>query len=95
MAEDKLKESIDVAEWPLLRQHAERDVVILVAARMDLAEVGRAVADDDTTRVQAWIDQGVIGKPSTQQLETWNAAPDTRFSVLILRPYVFIQEKED
>ncbi len=72
--------------------HADRDAVILVSDSLDLVDVGYAIANDQTTSVQRWIQDCLIYKPSIEQKSVWNENQTKRFQALILQPYVLIQE---
>ena len=89
---EELALQVDVAEWGWLRPHGERGGLIVVAGRLDLAEVGERVAADDAAAVQGWLVDGGIRKPAAAELEAWNAASDRRFRMLVVSPYVLIQE---
>lgn len=88
----ELTESLDEAEWEWLIPHVKRDAVILVALKLNLLDVGIAIAGDNIHQVEQWIDQQLIAKPSDAQLGEWNANPTKRFSTLIVQPYVLVQE---
>jgi hypothetical protein len=90
---DELLESLDEAEWDWLIPHAQRDAVIVVSENLDLVDVGEAIANDNTTSVQNWIDKQLLTKPSPLQLGEWNSNPSKRFNTLIIQPYVLVQEK--
>jgi hypothetical protein len=83
---------VEETEWGWLRRHLERDAVIIVAPALDLAEAAQRLAADDSGSVAAWIAAGLLCKPSAEQLAEWNAAPGQRFRMLIVQPYVLIQE---
>jgi len=87
-----LAESLDEAEWEWLIPHVRRDAVVVVAEQMDLLDVGVAIASDNVTSVQQWIDQQLIYKPSATQLSDWNSDRNKRFNTLIVQPYVLVQE---
>ncbi|AFY33670.1 DUF2288 domain-containing protein [Calothrix sp. PCC 7507] len=84
--------NLDESEWEWLIPHVKRDAVILVTPKLNLLDVGIAIAGDKISEVQQWIDQQLLAKPSTVQLGEWNANPNKRFSTLIIQPYVLIQE---
>ncbi|MBD1825461.1 DUF2288 family protein [Cyanobacteria bacterium FACHB-DQ100] len=88
----ELRESLDEAEWEWLIPHADRDAVIMVADSLDLVEVGYAIANDQISSVQQWIQDCLIYKPSIEQKTVWNEDQTKRFQALILQPYVLIQE---
>jgi hypothetical protein len=89
---DKLQRDLAVVAWREVRTHVARDSVILVDPRLDLVEVGVAVADDDTARVGSWIAEGRLTKPGPEQLAVLDARPATPFRLLIVRPYLLVKE---
>jgi hypothetical protein len=89
----ELTESLDEAEWEWLIPHVQRDAVIVVARELDLLDVAVAIANDNTSKVQIWIDEALLTKPSTTQIGEWNIERTKRFNTLILQPYVLVQEK--
>ncbi len=88
----ELTENLDESEWEWLIPHVKRDAVILVMPKLNLLDVGIAIAGDNFSEVQQWIDQQLLAKPSPAQLGEWNANPSKRFSTLIVQPYVLLQE---
>jgi hypothetical protein len=88
----ELSETIDEAEWEWLIPHVKRDAVIVVSSDLDLLDVGEAIANDNLSSVQRWIDEQLISKPSNQQLGQWNNNQQKRFNTLIIQPYVLVQE---
>ncbi|WP_427161164.1 DUF2288 domain-containing protein [Aliinostoc sp. HNIBRCY26] len=88
----ELSETLDEAEWEWLIPHVQRDAVILVSLDLDLLAVGEAIATDNTSSVQQWIDSQLLTKPSNTQVGEWNSDRTKRFNTLILQPYVLVQE---
>jgi hypothetical protein len=88
----ELAEAVSEAEWDWLSPHARRDSLIIVEPGLDMADVGVAIANDDVSRVQHWIEENLIHKPSPAQLLDWNLNQSKRFKALIVQPYVLIQE---
>lgn len=88
----ELTANLDEAEWDWLIPHLQRDAVILVSQDLDLLDVGVAIASDQVSSVQNWIDQQLIAKPSDTQMGNWNGDRSKRFYTLIIQPYVLIQE---
>lgn len=80
------------AEWDWLIPHASRDALVVVDPGLDLLEVGVAIASDNTSSVQRWIEQQLIYKPAADQLQKWNSDRSKRFTALILQPYVLVQD---
>lgn len=90
---EELALEIDEAEWSWLRAHLERGGLIVVNDRLNLADAALKVADDDIGAIQEWVDSGLIGKPSESQIRHWDEDKQKRFAMLIISPYVLIQEK--
>jgi hypothetical protein len=92
MAEDlrsELENMIGPVQWEWLKPHAQRDAIVVVDAALALAEVGMALATDNTQLVARWITEQLIGKPTADQLSDWNSGNQT-FSSLIVQPYVLV-----
>ena len=89
---EELAATIDVAEWDWLRAHLERDGLILVAAGLDLPDVGMKVATDDLPAVKELVDTGTLSKPSLDQIAAWDRNRQKLFRTLIVSPYILIQE---
>jgi len=88
-------DQVENVEWHWLRPHLERGALILVAPGLALAEAGACVAADDAGRVGAWIASGELTKPTLEQINAWDAEPTRTFRMLIVQPYVLVQERPD
>jgi len=85
--------TIDESEWGWLRAHLERGGLILVDDTIDLAEAALKVSQDDVTTIEHWVTTGKIGKPTEKQIHSWDENKSKKFSMLIISPYVLIQER--
>jgi hypothetical protein len=85
---------VDTAQWQWLRAHNERGALILVEGMLELAEVGERLVADDSATVQAWLASSLLSKPTAEQIAVWNAAPAKLFSMLVVSPFVLIQEQD-
>lgn len=88
----QLAENLDIAEWNWLVPHVKRDAVVIIDQKLDLLDVGVAIASDQTSSVQDWISQELIYKPSAEQLSIWNTNDTKKFNALIVQPFVLVQE---
>ncbi|HEY9695269.1 MAG TPA: DUF2288 domain-containing protein [Oculatellaceae cyanobacterium] len=88
----ELSEAVDQAEWDWLKPHVQREVVVVVSKGLDLIDVGVAIANDNATSIQHWIEEQLIAKPSVAQMAAWNSDRAKRFNALIVQPYVLVQE---
>lgn len=92
---EELALQIDVAQWQWLRPHAEQGALILVNGMLELTAVGVCLAADDSARVQSWLASRLLAKPTAEQLEQWDGQAEKRFSMLVVSPFVLIQELHD
>jgi len=88
----QLEEELADIEWSDLVPHAQRDALIVVNESLNLVDVGVAIASDNVGVVQSWISQGLIQKPSSEQLGAWNINPNQKFSTLIVQPFVLVTQ---
>lgn len=89
---ESFKRDLAEVDWRELRVHLQRDAIILVSQDLDLIEAAVAVADDDKALVEEWVNGGKIGKPSKEQLDAWENALDKPFRMLIVQPFILIQD---
>jgi len=90
---EELALAISEAEWCWLRAHLERGGLILVDDSLDLADTALQVAIDNTDTIQGLINEGKLAKPNLAQIRSWDANDHKRFSMLIVSPFVLIQER--
>ena len=87
---DKLRSEVLKASWDDLAPHFARGAMLLVAAELDLLDVGTAFARDDTEAVQAWLAAGQLRRPGDDEARGWvDDAP--AFQAVILQPWVLVQ----
>lgn len=89
---ESLSETLDESEWKWLAPHLVRDSVILVANGLDLLTVAEKVALDDQEQVSLWVSQGLLSKPTKEQIEAWTRLPEKKFMTVIVQPFVLAQE---
>jgi hypothetical protein len=92
---EQLAEILDEAELEWLKPHIQKDAVIVVVPELDLLDVGVAIASDDTQKVQHWIGEQLLAKPSPEILNRWNANPQQKFQAMIVQPYILVKETVD
>ena len=93
LSKEELAVMVDEIEWELLRAHLERGGLIVVGRELDLVDAGVSMAANDAAVIQRWIEAGELTKPSAEQIATWNAVTRKIFRMLIVSPYVLIQEQ--
>lgn len=92
---ETLAASMGPIEFSDLRAHLARGAVIVVDPSLDLLDVGAAVARDDKTRVAAWIEAGLLGKPSLETIERWSKTQGRAWVSLVVQPFVLVREGLD
>jgi len=87
----------DIAEisWRELKIHLQREAIITVASELDLIAVAVAVAEDDSKMIAGLIAAEQLGKPTEVQLKYWEEHQKVSFMMLIVQPYILIQEVVD
>lgn len=88
----RLQEEIGEVTWHWLRPHQQRGALFVVAAGLELAAVGAAVAADRAELVRAWLAGGELARPSAEQLARWEDDPTRSLRMLIVQPFVLVQE---
>jgi hypothetical protein len=88
----QLTELLDEAELDWLKPQLQKDAVVIVHAGLDLVDVGVAIAQDDTLKVDRWIGEQLIAKPNNEHLAKWHQNPQQKFRAIIVQPYVLVQE---
>lgn len=91
----KLTERRGTVYYSDLKAHLERDGVFVVRADVDLVECGIAIAQDDVERVQAWISDGKLRKPSKAEHDSWPENPKRQWLSVIVQPFVLVQDAPD
>jgi hypothetical protein len=89
---ERLEKDLAEVDWKSLRIHTQRDALILVATQLDLVEVACKVTADAAEEVGDWITNGLLVKPTADQLVNWETELDKPFRMLIAAPYILIQE---
>ena len=78
--------------WHDLKDHLERDAIIVVSPDLDLVTVASHVTEDKTDVIQELILKHQLAKPTAAQLAAWNSMPTKEFGFVIAQPFVLIQE---
>lgn len=84
---------VSFVEWQWLRPHHERDALWVVAMTLDLEVVGAALERDDAELVRGWLIAGDLHKPDKVQIDSWENEPLHPLRMLIVQPFVLVQER--
>ena len=90
---EKLKEEILETPWEPLAPHFASGSTYLVDKDLILEDVGLAMAEDNVNLIKEWLDHGLISPPTAEQVKEFTAKPELSFDMLIIEPYVLIQQK--
>ncbi len=88
---EKLASEAGPVQWSDLKAHAGRNAMLLVDPVVDLLEAAVAVASDDTDKVQRWLAEESLQRPSAEQISRWDSTPDKPFVAVIVQPFVLAQ----
>ena len=84
---------LDEADWGCLRAHLARGGLIFINSSLDLIDVAINITCDNTDIIEKWITDDKIGKPTEDQINSWDDDKQKLFAMLIVSPYVLIQER--
>jgi hypothetical protein len=86
-AEERLAAQIGTVPWRYLLPHCRNGVLLYVDPALPLAEVGAAIARNESPRVEAWLRSGDLVKLGELHAGQWeNDAPE--FEALVVSPFV-------
>ena len=89
---ERLVGQLDQARWEWLKPHHERGAVFLVDPMLDLITVAERVACDDSAAVSSWLASHCLARPDEQQVALWAGQDHLSFQMVVVHPYVLIQE---
>jgi hypothetical protein len=87
----KLDETAGVVLGSDLRPHFLRDGVLVVSPKTSLFDCAIAVATDDATVVAAWLADGTLRRPTTEERDAWSDDDARRWEAVIVQPFVLVQ----
>lgn len=90
---DKLEKYTGEVDWKYLEPHYKAGALLYVDPSLDLVQVGKAIAEDDTEAVSKWKKAADIIQPSTPHAYYWEES-NSRFLALVVSPFVLIQPVE-
>ncbi len=87
---EELTKEILVAHWIDMRFHLEQGNVFAVSPKINLTEVGVAIASDHSAQVVDWVKNGDLVR-----LEKFDRfEKEDLFAILIIQPFVLAQKVE-
>lgn len=80
--------------WQELQPFFARGALLKVAMGEDLVAIAAALAEDDRTRVAAWLDGGQLCKVEAEQAQDF-LVRDPQLWAVVVAPWVVIQERAE
>jgi len=91
--QDKLEKYTGVVDWDYLKPHFTSGALIYVDPCLEITTVGKAVAEDEKGKIEAWLKSGDLLIPSELHQEWWEQNPQ-EFTALVVSPFVLMQPLE-
>lgn len=77
--------------WRELGRYFAAGQVIRIEAGLDLIQVAAAVAEDDASRVNQWLQAQEMAPVSDAEAKAWQEA-DAMVWAVVVKPYILVQE---
>lgn len=87
---EKLEAEIAPVPWQDLQRPFAKGIVLYINQEIDLLTVAEKIANDDTTAVKQWVNEGVISHISDEQARQWHQ-DDAQLMTAIVKPWVLVQ----
>jgi hypothetical protein len=87
---EKLRGELGTCRWPDLKDQFVHGSLFVVRESVGLLNAAVAVAEDDKEQVESWVDSGDVYRPTEQEVTLWDEQPESLFSFIVLRPFIFI-----
>ena len=78
--------------WQEIEALFARGMAMYVAPQLDLVEVAALTAENDTEKMKAWAEQGMVGSLTTEQAKDWQSRNPELWAVVVA-PWAFVQER--
>ncbi len=88
---EKLSEEIGTSDWSLLAPHAKSEKLIVVGPAVALLDAAVAVAENDASKVNAWIENGKLTKLTPDEQTELTEGAAAFFQFVIVAPFVLGQ----
>ncbi|MDD9893063.1 MAG: DUF2288 domain-containing protein [Gammaproteobacteria bacterium] len=91
LLKDKLNLETAQIEWSALARDFAAGRVISVHKSLDLVDVAKAFAEDDSKAVKTWMDCNQVHPVTDEQALAWHEA-DADVWAVVVRPWVLVQQ---
>ncbi len=89
---EKAKLNLETAQvaWTELQRFFAQGSVIWVDESLDLIEVAFCIAQDDSAKILAWMEKGLVAQVEDKQAKRWLSEDVWLWSVVV-RPLILVQ----
>jgi hypothetical protein len=88
----KLAAELELVPWQELKSHALADRIFVVGSALDLLDVAVAIATDAVAEIEVWSDQGLLARPTVEDIAAYDTTPQRSFHCVIVQPFVLIRD---
>ncbi len=92
--EQKINRETARIHWNELQTHFAAGNLITVKTELDLILVARAMANDDATSIQGWMEKQQLMPTTDKQAGLWQDH-NTELWAVVIKPWVLVQECKD
>ena len=85
--EEKLAKYSGEVGWDYLKEHYKNGVLFFVDPALKLEEVGAAITEDETLKVQGWLKSADLVKIEDLHASQWEGS-EQQFEALVVSPFV-------
>lgn len=91
---DKLEKFTGIVDWRYLRPHWQSGVLYFVDPGLELADAGRAIAENRSDLVEGWLRSGDLVKIGDLHAAQWETGGQD-FEALVVSPFVLCRPVQD
>jgi len=88
--ETKINRETARIQWKELAPHFAAGNLITISNELDLIHVAKAMADNDTDQVKAWMSNGDIYNTTDNEALKWHAQ-NVELWAVVIKPWVLVQ----
>lgn len=92
--EEKLEQFSGEVAWTYLKPHLEVGVLFYLDKKLHFKEVGQAITEDQTDKVQDWLASGELTKLEPIHAKQWEETSETLFEAMVVSPFVLCRLKD-
>lgn len=87
----KLNKETAKIDWQSIERFYAKGMIISVSSDLDLIEVATAFSCDDKSKVEPWLNKGLVARATDQQAILWHEKQASMWAVLVL-PWLLVQD---